>query len=89
VVHFTVHKARFKTTYLDRFSRVWGLIRMGRAAHVLLAALGWLCLLLVADASNQKGASISVRARWQGTPYLLEAAEFLVGSGAAAVATPL
>jgi hypothetical protein len=59
---------------------------MGRAAPVLLAALGWLCLLLAVDASNQKGASISVRARWQGTPYLLEAAEFLVGWAAAAVA---
>lgn len=60
--------------------------RMGRAAPVLLAAVGWLCLLLAVHASNQKGASISVRARWQGTPYLLEAAEFLVGWGAAAVA---
>ncbi|WIA20770.1 hypothetical protein OEZ85_005134 [Tetradesmus obliquus] len=50
---------------------------MGRAAPVLLAAVGWLCLLLAVHASNQKGASISVRARWQGTPYLLEAAEFL------------
>jgi hypothetical protein len=62
------------------------MIRMGRAAHVLLAAVGWLCLLLVADATNQKGASISVRARWQGTPYLLEAAEFLVSAATAAVA---
>lgn len=57
---------------------------MGRAGSVAAAAR--LLLLLLAVCSSiwgangvQKGASLSVRARWQGTPYLLEAAEFLVG----------
>eukprot|EP00879_Flechtneria_rotunda_P023383 GHRR01024733.1.p1 GENE.GHRR01024733.1~~GHRR01024733.1.p1 ORF type:complete len:589 (+),score=221.40 GHRR01024733.1:171-1937(+) len=48
---------------------------MVRQLPLLLCCLGW--LFTVAQGTMQKGASISVRARWQGTSYLLEAAEFL------------
>ncbi|KAI8470132.1 MAG: hypothetical protein J3K34DRAFT_469371 [Monoraphidium minutum] len=41
-----------------------------------LLALG-LCLAPLVAHAGQKGASITVRARWNGTSYLLEAAEFL------------
>jgi hypothetical protein len=37
-----------------------------------------LALILAARSCEAAGASVSLRARWQGTPYLLEAAEFLV-----------
>lgn len=48
-----------------------------RRSAALLAGL--LAVLLAPMALGmQKGASLSLRARWQGTPYLLEAAEFLV-----------
>jgi hypothetical protein len=43
---------------------------------LLLAAV--LLALLAARSADGAGASITLRARWQGTPYLLEAAEFLV-----------
>lgn len=42
-----------------------------------------LALLLAARSCEAAGASVSLRARWQGTPYLLEAAEFLVRTQAA------
>eukprot|EP00879_Flechtneria_rotunda_P027118 GHRR01028988.1.p1 GENE.GHRR01028988.1~~GHRR01028988.1.p1 ORF type:complete len:136 (+),score=36.27 GHRR01028988.1:171-578(+) len=48
---------------------------MVRQLPLLLCCLGW--LFTVTQGTMQKGASISVRARWQGTSYLLEAAEFL------------
>jgi hypothetical protein len=47
-------------------------------AKCLWPALGLLLLAPLAAQGVQKGASITLRARWQGTPYLLEAAEFLV-----------
>lgn len=43
--------------------------------------LAWCCvglLALWAPASSARGVSISLRARWNGTSYLHEAAEFLV-----------
>ncbi|GBF95627.1 UDP-glucose:glyco glucosyltransferase [Raphidocelis subcapitata] len=46
-------------------------------AAILLLALGALFAAPLGVRAAQKGASITVRARWQGTPYLLEAAEFL------------
>jgi hypothetical protein len=49
----------------------------------LASALGLLLLAPLAALGAQKGASITLRARWQGTPYLLEAAEFLVRARAA------
>jgi hypothetical protein len=47
-----------------------------RATGPLLAVI--VVLLLAAKGCDAAGASVSLRARWQGTPYLLEAAEFLV-----------
>eukprot|EP00878_Enallax_costatus_P030698 GHUV01033475.1.p1 GENE.GHUV01033475.1~~GHUV01033475.1.p1 ORF type:complete len:1023 (+),score=330.57 GHUV01033475.1:219-3287(+) len=51
---------------------------MGRQLSLLCCYLGIFLASQVATGLGQKGASVSVRARWQGTPYLLEAAEFLV-----------
>jgi hypothetical protein len=51
---------------------------MIRRAAILLLAVGTLLAAPLGVRAVQKGASITVRARWQGTPYLLEAAEFLV-----------
>ena len=46
------------------------------------ACLLLLLLLAVCGARGaQKGASVTLRARWQGTSYMLEAGEFLVRSG--------
>jgi hypothetical protein len=50
----------------------------GRATGPLLGVI--VILLLALKGCDAAGASVSLRARWQGTPYLLEAAEFLVGT---------
>lgn len=47
----------------------------------LLSQLAVVCvamLLMMPSSCDAAGASVTLRARWQGTPYLLEAAEFLV-----------
>jgi hypothetical protein len=46
-----------------------------RAAAVVLVAL-----LLAGAQAADKGASITLKAKWNGTSYLMEAAEFLVGN---------
>ncbi|KAF8062716.1 hypothetical protein HT031_004046 [Scenedesmus sp. PABB004] len=56
--------------------------RRRRPRQQRMARWAALALLLAASAplaaaSAQKGASVTLRARWQGTPYVLEAAEFL------------
>ena len=50
-----------------------------RSVAVLLPlVLLLLCSTPAAVHGMQKGASVTLRARWQGTPYIMEAAEFLV-----------
>jgi hypothetical protein len=51
---------------------------------LLLVSLCCLCWSGGARAAQHKGASVTLRARWQGTSYLMEAAEFLVRARAAA-----
>jgi hypothetical protein len=61
--------------------RLGGVAPAHSPSSPLAAAAALSCVLLLAAATSAAaaGASITLRARWQGTPYLLEAAEFLVG----------
>jgi hypothetical protein len=53
--------------------------RAGRGLSPAALAVALLVGTLSSIASaQQKGASVLLRARWEGTPYVLEAAEFLV-----------
>lgn len=47
-------------------------------AALLLFAIAFALVLPTSHAAPQKGASITLRARWQSTSYLMESAEFLV-----------
>jgi hypothetical protein len=55
----------------------WIHIKQASCCCALLIAVALACT-SSAFAAQHKGVSISLRARWQGTPYLHEAAEFLV-----------